>query len=158
MQRVATFTLQTLVLILAATGAMGMYFWITVYFVDQGDKTLGGTPLTLAPVLAIFGGFGLAGGFTRFGTPELRGRLRLTAVFHLVSSLCLFTLGVLHPLLVRLDGPVTLPGYVLVAVVLMAVVGAATTFGLGTVVWAALIGDLIATEDDSGQPGAATQP
>ena len=95
---VAVFAAALIGTIMALTYA-GVFIWnlsiLTDPILDNPYAT--GSPFTLAQVMAIFGAFGLAAGFSDRVEQELKVTMRRVAIYHFVSSLSFCLLGLLLP-------------------------------------------------------------
>ena len=93
-----------------------------------------GSPFTLAQVMAIFGAFGLAAGFSDRVEEKLKGSMRRVAILHFVSALCFCLLGLLLPAIPHLkEGTVSF--WIIAASVAITIVGSALSFSWGTIEW-----------------------
>ena len=128
---------------IAALAYPAAFFWIVAYLEGEANPYATGTPFTLAQVMAIFGAFGLAGGFGSYGSLQLRHRLRLMATLYLLSALCFCIMGMLLPV----AATTTSASPLLTIAVLGSIVVAAVTFSLGTGLWAVLVFELLHSEN-----------
>ena len=93
-----------------------------------------GSPFTLAQVMAIFGAFGLAAGFSDRVEEKLKGSMRRVAILHFVSALCFCLLGLLLPAIPYLkEGTVSF--WIIAVSVAITIVGSALSFSWGTIEW-----------------------
>lgn len=138
--------LETGLMILIATIVALIYpavfLWFITFVGNQDNPLASGTPFTLAQVMAIFGAFGLAGGFATYGTREFRRSLRLVATLYLTAALFFSLIGMLLPALVSSEDGTT-SNYVLVGSILGAVILAGGTFTAGTFLWMSRIPELL---------------
>ena len=84
----------------AAIGTVAGYavgFWLIPYLVDPGHPYVGGSLFTLAQVMAIFGAFGVAAGFSNYVEFRLRSSLRAAGALHIMSALGFTLLGMMLP-------------------------------------------------------------
>ncbi len=127
-----------------------IFLWFVQLFGDPEQATydLVGSPFTLAQVMAIFGAFGIAGGFSTYGNSYLRSSLRLAGVFYILSALGFSLLGMMLPIFLSPnDGP-SPPKY-LEWVTLGAFGVAAVTFCWGTFVLLFSIGELLTGDKEN---------
>lgn len=121
--------------------------WFALFFGSsvRENPYFSGSPFTLAQIMAIFGGFGLAGGFSNYGCPQLRDKIRLVGVAYLISALGFTLLGMLIPLL-----PITANSEMnesaLLVMIVPAFVAAIAGFVLGTILFLWCVGAIIADE------------
>ena len=73
-------------------------FWLIVYLPNPNHPYVGGSLFTLAQVMAIFGAFGFAAGFSKYGNSGLRSQLRSAGAFHILSALGFTLLGMVFPI------------------------------------------------------------
>lgn len=118
--------------------------WFLQFLGDpkQAASYASGSPFTLAQVMAIFGAFGIAGGFSNYGNQDLRSSLRLVGVFHILSALGFSLLGLMLPILPYTDGGTSSRTYVEWGIG-GAFVVAAATFCCGTLGLLFSIGKLL---------------
>lgn len=114
----------------------GIFIWnlsvLTDPILDNPYAT--GSPFTLAQVMAIFGAFGLAAGFSDRVEQELKRDMRRVAICHFVSALCFCLLGLLLPAIPFVEEGTV--GYWIIAIAVLVSIGAAAvSFSLGTVGW-----------------------
>ena len=133
---------------------LAMLSWLAVFFGSPVSERpyFSGSPFTLAQVMAIFGGFGLAGGFSNYGCPRLRYRIRLVGVTYLISALGFTLLGMLSPLLPSTANDETNEIPLLVMIV-PAFVAAIAAFGLGTILFLWCVGAIIEDESSESSEG-----
>ena len=84
----------------AAIGTVAGYavgFWLIPYLVDPDHPYVGGSLFTLAQVMAIFGAFGVAAGFSNHLEDRLGSFLRAAGALHIMSALGLTLLGMMLP-------------------------------------------------------------
>ena len=84
-----------------AMGAVAGYavgFWLIPYLGDPDHPYVGGSLFTLAQVMAIFGAFGIAAGFTNHVECRLRRSLRAAGALHIMSALGFTLLGMMLPI------------------------------------------------------------
>lgn len=137
--------------IMVLTGTIGAltypaaFIWIITFIGGHENSAAFGTPFTLAQVIAIFGAFGLAGGFTNFGTSEFRRLLRLMATLYLISALSFCLMGMLLPAVALADEK-TASTHMLIAWLIGLIIVAAVAFSTGTLLWMSLIRQLTRKE------------
>ena len=119
-----------------------VFIWISKFIDDPGKPLIGSTPFTLAQVMAIFGAFGLAGGFGSHGTARFRRSLRLVATLFLISALCFALLGMLFPGLASAQSGTTSRD-LLAGAILGAISVGTLAFTAGTFLWMSLIPELL---------------
>ena len=80
--------------------ASPVVFWFLTFIGDPLEEIhyASGSPFTLAQVMAIFGAFGLAGGFSSYGDDALRLNLRRVGVVYLFSALGFAIFGMIFPI------------------------------------------------------------
>ena len=109
-------------------------FWLIPYLVDPDHPYAGGSIFTLAQVMAIFGAFGVAAGFSSNVDCRLRNPLRGAGALHIMSALGFTLLGMMLPVSASetmwRDHEIVLTVLNFVALA-MAIVG----FWLGTTFW-----------------------
>ena len=105
-----------------------------------------GSPFTLAQVMAIFGAFGLAAGFSDRVNKKLRRVMRDVAIHHFVSALCFCLLGLLLPAIPYLKEG-TASFWITVVAVLAAIGVAAVAFSLGTAKWLSNIPSILENKE-----------
>ena len=116
------------------TAALGVVFWLVVYASNNDQTDIGGPLFTLAQVMAIFGGFGVAAGFSGNCESELKNQLRRVGALHLISALGFSLLGMTFP--ISNDEKIWADyGVVLGILNGVALVIAMTGFALGTTLW-----------------------
>ena len=104
------------------------------YLVDPDHPYVVGSLFTLAQVMAIFGAFGMAAGFSNYVEFRLRRSLRAAGALHIMSALGFTLLGMMLPLSISEDMwrdhevVLTVLNFVALA---MAIMG----FGFGTTLW-----------------------
>ena len=84
----------------AAIGTVAGYavgFWLIPYLFDPDHPYVGGSLFTLAQVMAIFGAFGVAAGFSNYVESRLRSSLRAAGALHIMSALGFTLLGMMLP-------------------------------------------------------------
>ena len=84
----------------AAIGTVAGYavgFWLIPYLFDPDHPYVGGSLFTLAQVMAIFGAFGVAAGFSNYVEPRLRSSLLAAGALHIMSALGFTLLGMMLP-------------------------------------------------------------
>ena len=114
--------------------ALGVVFWLVVYASNNDQTDIGGPLFTLAQVMAIFGGFGVAAGFSGNCESELKSQLRRVGALHLISALGFSLLGMTLP--ISSDEKIWADyGVVLGILNGVALVIAMTGFALGTTLW-----------------------
>ena len=126
----------------------GVFIWnlsvLTDPILDNPYAT--GSPFTLAQVVAIFGAFGLAAGFSDRVDQKLKRDMRRVAICHFVSALCFCLLGLLLPTI-----PYAKEGTawfcIIVVAVLAAIWVAAFSFSLGTTYWIFNIPKILKNEE-----------
>ena len=134
--------LRILILLVGGFAIPAVFLWFLSFLVAKENPLASGTPFTLAQVMAIFGGFGLVVGFSDRVPCEIRRPLRLMASLFLLSALHFCLMGMLLPALTVAEGG-TVSGYLLVGAILVTITVSAVSFGLGTFMWAAQLGELI---------------
>ena len=72
--------------------------WLLAYLPNPHQSNIIGSPFTLAQVTAIFGGFGVAAGFSKYGDRGLRLQLRRAGALNILSALGFSLLGMLLPI------------------------------------------------------------
>ena len=114
----------------------GVFIWNLSVLTDpiSDNPYATGSPFTLAQVMAIFGAFGLAAGFSERVEQVLKRVMRRVAIYHFVSALCLCMLGLLLPAIPYVTEG-TASYWIIVVAVLVAICGAAVSFSLGTADW-----------------------
>ena len=129
----------------------GVFIWnlsvLTDPILDNPYAT--GSPFTLAQVMAIFGAFGLAAGFSDRVEKKLKRDMRLVAIYHFVSALCFCMLGLLLPAIPYAQEG-TAAYWIIVVAILVAICGAALSFSWGTVSWLYHIPRILKNEDPIG--------
>lgn len=139
---ILTVVLYAIGVALGSSAAFAISLWLLAYLPDPSHPYIGGSPFTLAQVAAIFGGLGLAAGFSDRVSGGLRLTLRLTGVLYLVSALGFSLFGMILPLSAD-DALWKNFGHVLekmhFAFLLMAMGG----FSLGTIIWVSSIHRLL---------------
>ncbi len=141
-QRLVANVLMIVIGAIAAFAIPAVFIWIATFIGDPESPLVGGTPFTLAQVMAIFGAFGLAGGFGSQGTAKFRRSLRLVATLFLISALCFSLLGMLFPGLASAEEGTT-STHVLVGALIGALALAGLAFLAGTVLWMSLVPELL---------------
>ena len=126
----------------------GVFIWnlsvLTDPILDNPYAT--GSPFTLAQVMAIFGAFGLAAGFSERVEQRLRRDMRRVAICHFVSALCFCLLGLLLPAIPYAEEGAA-SYWIIVAGILATICGAAILFSVGTVGWIANIPSILKDEN-----------
>ncbi len=144
----------------AAIGAVAGYavgFWLIPYLVDPNHPYVGGSLFTLAQVMAIFGAFGVAAGFSNYVEFRLRGSLRAAGALHIMSALGFTLLGMMLPVstseaMWRDHGDVlTVLNFVALA---MAIMG----FSMGTILWVSQFHRLLGIGRAGGADGGSPDP
>ena len=87
--------------------------------------------MALAPVVAIFGAFGWAGGMSFKADSRLRANLRMIGIAYTMTALCLAVMGMLLPVIGVMD-PNTATYYWLAIPWVLLTFLAALGFGIGT--------------------------
>ena len=105
-----------------------------------------GSPFTLAQVMAIFGAFGLAAGFSDRVKEELKNTMRRVAVLHFVSALCFCLLGLLLPTIPYLEEG-TVSYWIILVSVMITILGSALSFSWGTIEWLFCIPKILGNEE-----------
>ena len=133
----------------AATAYPVVFLWFIQFVNDPGQTSpyASGSPFTLAQVMAIFGAFGVAGGFSTYGSPGLRLNLRRVGVSYILSALGFSFLGMTMPILPLADEG-TYSQTVLLVLTLGAFLVVAVTFYFGTLMLLISIGSLLAGDDE----------
>ena len=129
----------------------GVFIWnlsvLTDPILDNPYAT--GSPFTLAQVMAIFGAFGLAAGFSDRVEQELKRDMRRVAIYHFVSALCFCLLGLLLPAIPYAEEG-TASSWIIVVAVLVAICGAAISFSWGTADWISNIPRILKNKEPIG--------
>ena len=118
----------------AATGALAalaLLSWVIFFLINPDNPLLGGTSLALAPVIAIFGAFGWAGGMSFKADPGLRANLRKIGIAYTMTAFFLVIMGMLSPVIEVADPEATGYYYLAVPYVGLTFLGA-FSFGIGT--------------------------
>ncbi len=115
---------------------VGVFIWNLSVIADpiRDNPYATGSPFTLAQVMAIFGAFGLAAGFSDRVEQKLRRDMRRVAIWHFVSAFCFCLLGLLLPAIPYAEEG-TAAYWIIVAGILAAIGGAAVSFTCGTADW-----------------------
>ena len=109
-------------------------FWLLAYLPDPSHPFVGGSIFTLAQVMAIFGAFGFAAGFSNYGRRGLRNQLRRAGALHIMSALGFSLLGMIFPISTN-EAIWAEHGRVLGTLNTVALVMAIVGFGVGTTLW-----------------------
>lgn len=109
-------------------------FWLIPYLVDLDHPYVGGSLFTLAQVMAIFGAFGVAAGFSNYVECRLRSFLRAAGALHIMSALGFTLLGMMLPVSTS-EAMWRDHGDVLTVLNFMALAMAIMGFWLGTTLW-----------------------
>ena len=136
----------------------GVFIWNLSVLTDPilDNPYAAGSPFTLAQVMAIFGAFGLAAGFSDRVQQKLRRDMRRVAIYHFVSALCFCLLGLLLPAIPYAEEGTA--GYWLIVVaVLAAICGAAVSFAFGTADWISNVPRILNNKEPVG-PGSCEPP
>ncbi len=105
------------------------------------------SPFTLAQVMAIFGAFGLAAGFSDRVEGKLKSSMRSVAILHFVSALCFCLLGLLLPVIPFLkEGTVAF--WIVAVSVTMTILGSALSFSWGTIEWLSNISRILGNDEN----------
>lgn len=121
----------------AAIGTVAGYavgFWLIPYLVDPDHPYAGGSLFTLAQVMAIFGAFGVAAGFSNHLEHRLGSFLRAAGALHIMSALGFTLVGMMLPLSTT-EGMWRDHGVVLTALNFVALAMAISGFWFGTMLW-----------------------
>ena len=132
---------------------LAVFFWFLQFLGDpeQTASYANGSPFTLAQVMAIFGAFGIAGGFSAYGSSDLRSSLRLVGVFYVLSALGFSLLGMMLPILLSADEGTSSHTYLAWATLGAFTMAAATFYG-GTLVLLSSIGTLLTGDEEDENP------
>ena len=139
---------------------LGVILWFVSFLAFQ-DGLSGrpnsfptGTPFTLAQVVAIFGAFGLAGGFSSYGDAVLRRKLRRVGIIYLLSSLAFATLGLLlsGAAFLLVEGQHPAVAVVMAALIFVILMVAAGCLAAGTFDWLSVIGKLLSNGKEEEEP------
>ncbi len=130
-------TLNTVTVISAPAVGVIALFAISLWFLqfvgdpEQTSSYAGGSPFTLAQVMAILGAFGIAGGFSSvLDSSELKPSLQRVGALYTLSALAFSLLGMMLPIVPAASGGTS--HTFLVWVTGAAFLVAAVTFVLGT--------------------------
>ena len=137
----------------AAMGTVAGYavgFWLIPYLVDPDHPYVGGSLFTLAQVVAIFGAFGVAAGFSNYVEFRLRNTLRAAGALHIMSALGFTLLGMMLPVSTS-EAMWTDHGDVLTVLNFVALAMAIMGFWFGTTLWVSRFHRLLGI----GRPGDA---
>ncbi len=136
----------------------GVFIWNLSFLTDPvlDNPYATGSPFTLAQVMAIFGVFGLAAGFSDRVEQELKRDMRRVAIFHFVSALCFCMLGLLLPAIPYAEEGTTVYWFIVVAI-LVAICGAAISFSWGTADWLSNIPRILKNKDTV-EPASCESP
>lgn len=144
-------TLNTVTVISAPVVGVIALFAVSLWFLqfvgdpERTSSYAGGSPFTLAQVMAIFGAFGIAGGFSSvLGDLKLRSSLQRMGALYTLSALAFSLLGMLLPIVPSASGGTS--HTFLVWVTGAAFLVAAVTFVLGTMVLLLRIGELLTAD------------
>lgn len=121
----------------AAIGTVAGYavgFWLIPYLVNPDHPYVGGSLFTLAQVMAIFGAFGVAAGFSNYVECRLRSTLRAAGALHIVSALGFTLLGMMLPVSTS-EAMWRDHGDVLIVLNFVAMAMAIMGFWFGTTLW-----------------------
>ena len=121
----------------AAIGTVAGYavgFWLIPYLGDPDHPYVGGSLFTLAQVMAIFGAFGVAAGFSNHLEGRLRSYLRAAGALHIMSALGFTLVGMMLPLSTT-EGMWRDHGVVLTVLNFVALAMAISGFWFGTMLW-----------------------
>ena len=123
--------------------ALGVVFWLVVYASNNDQTAIGGPLFTLAQVMAIFGGFGVAAGFSGNCENELKNQLRRVGALHLIAALGFSLLGMTFP--ISNDEKIWADYGVLLGILNgVALIIAMTGFAIGTALWVSQLHRLFA--------------
>ncbi len=129
----------------------GVFIWNVSFLTDPivDNPYASGSPFTLAQVMAIFGAFGLAAGFSDRIESKLKRDMRRVAIYHFISALCFCLLGLLLPAIpYAAEGTA---GFWIISVsVLVAIGAAALFFSWGTVDWLSNIPRMLENKEIEG--------
>ena len=130
-----------------------VFLWFLQFLGDpeQTASYASGSPFTLAQVMAVFGAFGIAGGFSAYGSADLRSSLRQVGVLYILSALGFSLLGMMLPILPSADEGTSSHTYLEWAT-LGAFTVAAATFYWGTLVLLFSIGTLLTGDAEDANP------
>lgn len=121
----------------AAIGTVAGYavgFWLIPYLVDPDHPYVGGSLFTLAQVMAIFGAFGVAAGFSNHLERRLGSFLRPAGALHIMSALGFTLVGMMLPISTT-EGMWRDHGVVLTTLNFVALAMAISGFWFGTTLW-----------------------
>ena len=138
----------------AYVAIIGVLFWFVVYFTNIPNVSISGSPFTLAQVMAIFGGFGVAGGFSNYGDCGLRRELRLVGALHLLSALGFSLLGMISPIAIEAVAwgqSWTVPAFaLLIGTALIVALGG---FSVGTMLWVGMLPKIVRFQSNANGDG-----
>ena len=137
----------------AAIGTVAGYavgFWLIPYLVDPDHPYVGGSLFTLAQVVAIFGAFGVAAGFSNHLEHRLRSSLRAAGALHIMSALGFTLVGMMLPFSTT-EGMWRDHGVILTVLNFVALAMAISGFWFGTTLWVSQFHRLLGI----GRPGDA---
>ena len=129
----------------------GVFIWNVSFLTDPivDNPYASGSPFTLAQVMAIFGAFGLAAGFSDRIEAKLKRDMRRVAIYHLISALCFCLLGLLLPAIPYAEEG-TAGSWIIIVSVLVAIGAAALFFSWGTVEWLSNIPRMLENKEVEG--------
>ena len=120
-----------------------VFLWLVAYASNNDQTDVGGPLFTLAQVMAIFGGFGVAAGFSGNLKCGLKNQLRRVGALHLVSALGFSLLGMTLP--ISNDEKVWSDYGILLNIMNnTALIIAMTGFAIGTILWVSQLHKLLA--------------
>lgn len=138
----------------AYVAIISVLFWFVMYFTNIPNVSISGSPFTLAQVMAIFGGFGVAGGFSNYGDCRLRRELRLVGALHLLSALGFGLLGMISPMSIEaaaLDISWSVPVFaILISASLIVALGG---FSVGTMLWVGMLPKIVRFQSNANGDG-----
>ena len=83
--------------------AFGLIFWVVMFLNRPDNPVVGGTSITIATAVAIFGAFAWAGGISLRRSPLLCAKLRRIGLTYTFAALFLVMMGMLLPVIEVLD-------------------------------------------------------
>ena len=140
---------------IGAVAGYAVGFWLIPYLFDPDHPYVGGSIFTLAQVMAIFGAFGVAAGFSNYVGCRLRSRLRGAGALHIMSALGFTLLGLMLPVS-KNEAMWSDHGGVLTILNFVALAMAISGFCFGTTLWVSqfhrLLGIRSAGDDGGDSP------
>ncbi len=154
-RQVAEIVVTILASVVVALSLYAPLLWFITFLDPQKTPYASGTPFMLAQVVALFGAFGLAGGFSGNVAPNLRNKLCYMGVVYIVSAFGFSLLGMVLPFFASLDER-TVGYYFMLSSSIGAFGVAWVTFGLGTILFLLIIRSLIEDKVDEGTKGCSS--